>query len=163
MNSSRLNFFRPSLCRLILGSAFFVLLPACSDSPTSVGSPDMSSPPGPGEATRGPVRRPLRDEVPSAVVSRRAMTPSDVERLVRESDDGRARVSLHFKILTGYLVLAAALVAVFSIGASWRRSTHHIAQPASQVIVNERGRTHQQAEANHDQRLHELFDGWLGA
>jgi methyl-accepting chemotaxis protein len=47
------------------------------------------------------------------------MAPSDVERLVREADDGRARVSLHFKILTGYLVLGAALVAVFSIGAGW--------------------------------------------
>jgi len=52
-------------------------------------------------------------------MARRASGPTNVERLVRVVDDRRARVSLHFKILTGYVALAAALVAVFTIGSDW--------------------------------------------
>jgi methyl-accepting chemotaxis protein len=52
-------------------------------------------------------------------MARRASGPTNVERLVRAVDDRRARVSLHFKILTGYVALAAALVAVFTIGSAW--------------------------------------------
>ena len=46
------------------------------------------------------------------------MTPSDVERLVRESDD-RARVSLHLQDPHRLPGAGLALVAVFSVGAAW--------------------------------------------
>ena len=42
-----------------------------------------------------------------------------VADVVRRTDERRAQVSLHFKILTGYVVLAAALVGLFALGASW--------------------------------------------
>ena len=52
-------------------------------------------------------------------MARRANGPSTVERLVQAVDDRRARVSLHFKILVGYVALAAALVVVFNVGSAW--------------------------------------------
>lgn len=42
-----------------------------------------------------------------------------VADVVRRTDERRAQVSLHFKILTGYVVLAAALVGLFALGAAW--------------------------------------------
>jgi methyl-accepting chemotaxis protein len=42
-----------------------------------------------------------------------------VERVVRSADVRRAQVSLHLKILAGYVVLAAALVGVFYVGNAW--------------------------------------------
>ncbi|MBL9037260.1 MAG: methyl-accepting chemotaxis protein, partial [Archangium sp.] len=59
------------------------------------------------------MRRGARDEV---VVSTRR---EPVSHLVRSADERRARLSLHLKILIGYVVLAAALVAVFAVGEAW--------------------------------------------
>jgi methyl-accepting chemotaxis protein len=39
--------------------------------------------------------------------------------VMRRTEERRAQISLHLKILIGYVVLAAALVALFAIGASW--------------------------------------------
>ncbi len=42
-----------------------------------------------------------------------------MEQLVRASADRRAQVSLHLKILVGYLVLGTTLVALFYLGSAW--------------------------------------------
>jgi methyl-accepting chemotaxis protein len=42
-----------------------------------------------------------------------------MEQLVRASADRRAQVSLHLKILVGYLVLGTALVGLFYVGSAW--------------------------------------------
>jgi methyl-accepting chemotaxis protein len=39
--------------------------------------------------------------------------------VVRRTDERRAQVSLHLKILIGYLVLGATLIGVFVVGAAW--------------------------------------------
>ena len=44
---------------------------------------------------------------------------TSMEQLVRASADRRAQVSLHLKILVGYLVLATALVGLFYVGSAW--------------------------------------------
>ncbi|MBM4781321.1 MAG: methyl-accepting chemotaxis protein [Archangiaceae bacterium] len=59
--------------------------------------------------------RPLRDPVKRTLAPRR----EPVADVVRRTDERRAQVSLHFKILTGYVVLAAALVGLFALGAAW--------------------------------------------
>ncbi|MBL8938146.1 MAG: methyl-accepting chemotaxis protein [Archangium sp.] len=59
--------------------------------------------------------RPLRDPVKRTLAPRR----EPVAEVVRRTDERRAQVSLHFKILTGYVVLAAALVGLFALGAAW--------------------------------------------
>jgi len=61
------------------------------------------------------VRRPLREEPPRGLSARREpLTP-----VVRSADERRAQVSLHLKILGGYVVLAAALIALFVVGSAW--------------------------------------------
>jgi uncharacterized protein (UPF0333 family) len=42
-----------------------------------------------------------------------------MQRVARSVEDRRAQVSLHLKILAGYVTLAAALVAVFYVGSAW--------------------------------------------
>ncbi len=42
-----------------------------------------------------------------------------VQRVVRAAEFRRAQVSLHFKILAGYVVLGAAISAVFYVGSQW--------------------------------------------
>jgi methyl-accepting chemotaxis protein len=42
-----------------------------------------------------------------------------MERVVRAVDERRAQISLHFKILSGYVVVGAALSAVFFLGRDW--------------------------------------------
>jgi methyl-accepting chemotaxis protein len=42
-----------------------------------------------------------------------------MQRVVRDAEDRRVHLSLHLKILAGYVALAAALVAVFYVGAAW--------------------------------------------
>ncbi|MER2564311.1 MAG: HAMP domain-containing methyl-accepting chemotaxis protein [Myxococcaceae bacterium] len=59
--------------------------------------------------------RPLRDPAKRTLAPRR----EPVAEVVRRTDERRAQVSLHFKILTGYIVLAAALVGLFALGAAW--------------------------------------------
>lgn len=57
--------------------------------------------------------RPTREGID--VVSRR----SPVARVVRSADERRAQISLHLKILVGYLAVSGAIVFVFVIGAAW--------------------------------------------
>jgi methyl-accepting chemotaxis protein len=52
-------------------------------------------------------------------VSRPLVRREPIAEVVRRTDERRAQVSLHLKILAGYVVLAAALVALFALGASW--------------------------------------------
>ncbi|MEW6435416.1 MAG: methyl-accepting chemotaxis protein [Myxococcota bacterium] len=59
------------------------------------------------------MRRP--SDVAAGGLSRR----QPVERVVRQGDVRRAQVSLHLKILAGYVVLATALVGVFYVGNAW--------------------------------------------
>jgi len=61
------------------------------------------------------VPRPLREKVPRTLATRREALPE----LVRRTEERRAQVSLHFKILAGYVVLATALVGLFALGAAW--------------------------------------------
>ena len=58
-----------------------------------------------------------------------------VERLVRNVDERTAQVSLHLKILAGYVVLGFALVAVFTIGSEWEWSLKALASAIVTMVL----------------------------
>src|SRR6185503_5545163 len=55
------------------------------------------------------MRRPVSNDLPTP------LRREPVAQLVRSAEEGRSDISLHLKILAGYLVLGGALVGVFRL------------------------------------------------
>lgn len=73
------------------------------------------------------MRRPQRDETQGTLARRSTSTAGlsttqvqhQVQNVVRSVADRRMQISLHLKILGGYLVLGLALAGLFYVGAAW--------------------------------------------